>query len=117
MHRVLFFRSVCWNFLSIFICTNVIIYDPVQIVTTIFADCLTLKQRSKLTKFLALNGEYFLIHHFRICFWVLKRTLSLRLFFCVPTLATAYVLFDNKKLFLNTNSYLHDWLKAYGNNG
>ena len=31
------------------------------------------------------NCEYFLTHHFRHMFWVLKRTVSLRRFFWVPT--------------------------------
>ena len=42
----------------------------------------------------AWKSNYFLTHWFKLVFWVLKRTVSLRRFFWVPT---TYVLDDNKE--------------------
>ena len=42
-------------------------------------------------KYLALKCDYFLIHRLKHVFWVLKRTVSLRRFFLVPT---TYVLVE-----------------------
>ena len=58
----------------------------------------------RLAYFWAQNCEYFLIHPFKHMFWVLKRTVSLRRFFWVPT---TYVLVET--VLLSTHNICFGW--------
>ena len=57
-------------------------------------------------KFLSYNWKCFLIHQFEHMFWVLKRTVSLRWFFWVPTIYVLVEKYENYFLLRTLNKGL-----------